>query len=87
MDTRKEEANGRGRTSNCRQPADHGRGICFRSPTRGNGGLEVLQPNAPLGRDASSPMDASLAPPYHPLIFSFNETSGCELDNFSVDKH
>lgn len=47
-------------------------GICFRSPTRGNGGLEVLQPNAPLGRGASSPMDADLAPPCNPIIFSSN---------------
>lgn len=81
-DTRKEEANGRGRTGSCRRPADHGRGICFRSPTRGNGGLEVLQPNAPLGRGASSPMDADLAPPCNPIIFPSNGYSswGEEID-------
>lgn len=67
-DTRKEEANGRGRAGSCRRPADHDRGIFFRSPTRGNGGLEVLQPHAPVGSGASSPIDADLAPPADPRI-------------------
>lgn len=75
-DTRKKEANGRGRTGSCRQPADHGRGICFRSPTRGNGGMEVLQPNAPLGGGASSPMSADLAPPCNPIIFYSHVLTG-----------
>lgn len=76
-DPRKEEANGRGRTGSCRRPADHGRGICFRSPRKGNGSLEALQPNAPLYRGASSPLGADLAPPrktYNLLLVVLTET-------------
>lgn len=68
--TRKEEANGRGRTGSCRRPADHGRGgSAFGLRRKGeNGGLvEALQPakcatqaeEAPHHR----PLDADLAPP------------------------
>lgn len=71
-DPRKEETNGRGRTGSCRRPADHGLGICFRSPRKGNGSLEALQPNAPLGKGASSPLSADLAPPRNPIIFCSN---------------
>lgn len=62
-------------------------GICFRSPTRGNGGLEALQPNAPLGRGASSPMDADLAPPCNPynlpFIWLLRFERGNRCDNLS----
>lgn len=37
----------------------------------GNGGLEVLQPNAPHGKGASSPLDADLDPPYKPCLSSY----------------
>lgn len=46
-------------------------GICFRSPRRGNGSLEALQPNAPLGRGASSPCgrgSRSATKPYNLLL-------------------
>lgn len=87
-DPRKEEANGRGRTGSCRRPADHGRGICFRSPTWGNGGLETLQPNAPLDRGDLLPMDADVAPPCRPVILlrvysAWKSTYFFQLINFA----
>lgn len=53
-------------------------GIFSRSPTWGNGGLEVLQPAAPLGRGASSPIDADLAPPSDPIFFRFLPDPGAD---------
>lgn len=73
-DPRKEEANGGGRTGSCRRPADHGRGICFRSPRRGNGGLEALQPNAPLGLITYGRGSSSAMQPYNLLFTSLLET-------------
>lgn len=46
-------------------------GIFSRSPTWGNGGLEVLQPAAPLGRGASSPIDGGSRSAVRPYILPF----------------